>query len=75
MPSRSHLGRDSELWRLIDHGPYPMRVVILGKAREDATVVRYEVKVPDELDRMVVLDASYPVRQLLGLAGKHVARP
>ncbi len=47
-----------------------MRVVILGKAREDATVIRYEVKVPDELDRMVVLDASYPVRQLLGLAGK-----
>jgi hypothetical protein len=67
------LGRDSELWRLINHGPYPARVVILGQDRKDATVVRFDVAVPDELDRMVVLDASYPVRRLLGLAGESLA--
>lgn len=67
----SNLGQDSELWRLIDHGPHPLRVIVIDEERKDATVIRYDVMVPDELRRLVILDASYPVRQLLRQSGDH----
>lgn len=64
---KSLLGR-SEEWesirRLLDVVGVPLRLMLTAQAEG---IVRYQISVPAELENVLILDASYPIRELVQL--------
>ncbi len=64
---RALLGR-SEEWesirRLLDLVGTPLRLMLTAQAEG---IVRYQISVPPELENILILDASYPIRELVQL--------
>ena len=58
------LGRDyrnNALRRFLEYADLDLRAIRTG---ENDALIRYEIVVPEELDNVVVLDASFPIREL-----------
>lgn len=64
---RSLLGKSEEwesLRRLLDVVGAPLRLMLTAQAEG---IVRYQISVPPELENVLILDASYPIRELVQL--------
>lgn len=70
--AHSVLKKPSALSRLFRKPEAGFRALVVGSTSGQATLIRTDVTVPDELERVVVLDASFPVRSLLRLANERM---
>lgn len=70
---KTRLGEGSHLHRLLEAGPRVGRLLLVRNQWKEATLLHIERRVPDELQRMIVLDASYPLRRLLLEANRRLA--
>ena len=72
---KSNIGNRREtdtLRRFLDIAQNEFRVIINNS--EGHALVTYEVKVPEELDKVIVLDASYNIRHLSQANAIHIGR-
>ncbi|MEZ5837486.1 MAG: hypothetical protein R3D03_17465 [Geminicoccaceae bacterium] len=58
----------------IDYGPKPGRLLVIDKEVKNAEFIYSRVCVPDEIDRMVVLDASWPLCTLMEEATRRLPK-
>lgn len=64
---KSLLGRSDEwesIRRLLDSFGSPLRLMLTAQSEG---IVRYQISVPPELKNVLILDASYPIRELIQL--------
>jgi hypothetical protein len=67
------LGVKSALGQFLSNPEAGVRPLVVKDDVGNSSLIRTYVQVPDELNRMVVLDASFPVRPLLKLANERFA--
>ncbi|MCB1970970.1 MAG: hypothetical protein KDG54_11240 [Geminicoccaceae bacterium] len=58
----------------IDYGPKPGRLLVIDKEFKNAEFIYSKVRVLDEIDRMVVLDASWPLCALMDEAMRRLPK-